>query len=104
MTKYEIVEQLARDREVESLIKNTCKVSRSDLDDLAQLIYEALLNYDEVKIQRLHEEGAMTFFLVRIIRNQFYSMTSPYYHLYRELLRMSVSEQAAYQLPANENE
>lgn len=104
MTKYEIVAQLARSGEVERLIKEVCKVSRSDLDDLAQLIYEALLNYDEEKLQRLHREGSMPFFLVGIIRNQFFSDHSLYYYEYRRLLRMSASERAAENLPADENE
>lgn len=104
MTKYEIVEQLARDRVVEQMVKNICKVARSDLDDLAQLIYEALLNYDEAKLQRLHEEGSMRFFLARIITNQFYSNSSLYYYEYRRFPRMSQSGVSAETLYTDEDD
>lgn len=95
MGKYEIIEQLARDSIVEQMIKNICKCSRSDLDDLAQLIYEALLNYDEEKLQRLNREGSMRYFLARIIKNQFYSDHSLYYYDYRRLQRVSCSTKSA---------
>ena len=103
MNKYEIIEQLARGRVVEQMVQAICKVSRSDLDDLAQLIYEALLNYDEEKLQRLHKEGSMRFFLARIIQNQFYSNHSLYYYEYRRLQQNSCPARSAEHLYSDED-
>lgn len=86
MNKAEIVEKLAQERVVENLARVICKVSNNYLDDLSQMVYVYLLEYDEEKIVTLYEEGSLRFFLVRIIKNQWYSHTSPFHYTYRRLL------------------
>lgn len=79
MTKNEIIALLAGDRRVERLIANICKRSGPDIDDLAQIIYEALLRYDAAKIIYLFENEQIDYFIVRIIENQYFSKTSPFF-------------------------
>lgn len=89
MDKAEIVEKLAQERVVENLVRVICKVSNNYLDDLSQMVYVYLLEYDEEKIITLYEEGSLPFFIVRIIKNQWLSNTSPFYYTYRKYQKRS---------------
>lgn len=85
MTKYEIVETLAKERAVEKMVENISHQSlHDDLYDLAQMVYVVLLDYDDDKIVDLWENGQINFFLARVILNQFRSNTSPFYTLFRK--------------------
>lgn len=55
-----------------------------DLKDLSQMVYLALLEYDEAKIVDLWEHGQINFFIARIIINQYRSSNSPFYKLFRK--------------------
>lgn len=80
MTAVEIITELAERRGVERIIENVAhRALNQDTQDLAQMIYEALLLYDEKKIVELYDEGELNFFIVAIVRNQYNSTTSPYY-------------------------
>ena len=89
MTRKEIVEELAEQRVVEQMVRVICKVSASYLKDLSQMIYVYLLEYDEEKLITLYEEGSLRFFLVRIIKNQWHSHTSPFHYTYRKFSQNS---------------
>ena len=80
MTRFEIVETLAREQRVETFIRNVARTSRlaPDLQDLAQMVYLALLTYDEDKIVDLWESDAIDFFIARVILNQYRSRDSPW--------------------------
>lgn len=80
MTKREIVERLAREQRVEEMIRNVARTSAlaPDLQDLAQMVYLWVLEYDEDKIVDLWESDAINFFLARIILNQYRSRDSPW--------------------------
>lgn len=84
MTAREIVERLARLERVEEIIRNVAHTSRlaPELQDLAQMIYQALLLYDEDKIVDLWESDAMDFFITRIVLNQYRSVDSPWRDIY----------------------
>ena len=80
MTRREIVTKLAKDRVVEEMC---CKVAHIphltyDLQDLSQIIYLALLEYDEARLIDLYETGALGFFIARMIINQFKTEHSPF--------------------------
>lgn len=83
----EIVESLARDKVVEETIKNI-KNSRDenydDLQDLTQMVYEVLCNYDDEKIETMWEKGQLKFFVARLVINQLCSKTSPYYYTFKK--------------------
>lgn len=101
MNKYEVVETLAREKRVEGLVQVICKVTSPILGDLAQVIYLALLEYDDDKIVELYTKEQMNFFLVRIIKNQWLSRTSPFYHIYRKFSRRSNDLSQCYETPDN---
>ena len=87
----EIVAELARGRVVEEIIGNVSGFRSSlppDLQDLSQMVYEVLLNYDDRKIKEMHGNGQMRFFIARIVVNQFRSSRSPYHKIYRDYDRI----------------
>jgi len=91
MTRAEIIEEVAGRRQVEQIVHNICKTSEPELFDLAQMIYEILLTYDETKIIDLYEHGQLGFFIVRIVKNQYFSRNSPFYREYRKFNRGGVT-------------
>ena len=81
----EIIDQLARERRVETMLANIAKRPVSGtLEDLCQMVYLILLEYDEGKIVDLWENGQINFFLARILLNQYRSTNSPFYKLFRK--------------------
>ena len=84
MTKYEIVEKIAREKKVEEFIDNTAKTSRFDLDDLANDIYLSLLQKDDELIEGLYERGELDYWIARMIWLNYFSHNSPYYTKYRK--------------------
>ena len=89
MTKRELIDNIARDGLVERLVANVCHRRHRSLSDLVQMVYEALLKYDEEKLMRIHRRGALNFFIVRIIENLYFSRTSPYYRQIRRFAQHS---------------
>lgn len=89
MDKYEIVNRLARERKVEEFIRNTAKTSAPELDDLAQDVYLSLLDMEDEKITGLWERGELEFWIARIISNQYFSTSSPFYTKYKKFLSKS---------------
>ena len=76
---------LARERRVETMVENIAKQPLSaDLKDLAQMVYVILLEYDESRLLDLWEHGQINFFIARIILNQYRSVNSPFYKLFRK--------------------
>ena len=87
--KADIIEILAKQRRVETMIENIAHQSLSaDLKDLSQMVYLILLEYDESKLQDLWENNQMNFFLARIIVNQYRSCNSPFYTIFRKFRTM----------------
>lgn len=85
MTRQEIVETLARNKAVETMVVNIAHEPMcADLADLAQMVYLILLEYDERKLQDLWDNGQMNFFLARIIVTQYRSSLSPYHMTIRK--------------------
>lgn len=88
-SKAEIVESLARERTVETMIENIAhQILSADLKDLSQMVYIILLEYDESKLQDLWENDQINFFIARIIINQYRSSNSPFYATFRRFRHM----------------
>ena len=85
-SKRDIAEILATEGRVEAMV---CNIARSpmtdDLRDLCQIVYLAVLEYDEDKIVDLWDNGQINFFLARVIINQFRSTRSQWYKDVRKL-------------------
>lgn len=86
--KRAIVERLARERVVEEMVENISgrSISVPELQDLSQMVYLILLEYDAAKIQDLYDNGEIGFFIARIIINQYRSTTSTFYYKLRKFL------------------
>ena len=89
MDKASIIEQIAKERMVESMVQNIAhQALNDDLSDLCQMVYLILLEYNEQKLQDLWSNNQMNFFLARIIINQFRSSNSPFHMIYRKFQTM----------------
>lgn len=85
MDKTEIITRMAEERRVETMVENIAKRPLdADLEDLAQMVYLVLLEYDADRLADLWEHGQMNFFVARIILNQYRSTNSPYYKMFRK--------------------
>lgn len=77
--KRDIIGAMARERTVERLVEN---ITRRPLDslteDLSQMVYAYLLEFDEDKIADLWRSGELVYFTVRIIWNQWYGSRSTF--------------------------
>lgn len=80
---------MAEQRMVEAMVENIAHQSLSaDLKDLSQMIYLILLEYDDDKIQDLWENKQMTYFIAKIIINQYRSSNSPFHAQFRKFRGM----------------
>lgn len=90
-TKTDIIAEIAKQRMVETMIANIAHQALSaDLKDLSQMVYLILLEYDEQKLQELWKHNQMTYFLARIIINQYRSSNSPFHSVFRKYKELSV--------------
>lgn len=86
MNKAKIIEEIARRRVVEELVRNITHRTDSTMNDLSQMVYEALLKTDEKRIIEIWEQGATSVncYCCAIIRNQYYSDRSAFYYDYKK--------------------
>lgn len=82
-----MLEKIANEKLVETICKNI-GVSPKYMDDLVQEIYLILLEYDQVKLKTIVDNGQLNYFLTKIIKNQWCSNTSPFYKKYRKFWDM----------------
>ena len=88
--KYDIVEQVARERRVEGIIRNVCNAGpefRPELGDFAQMIYLALLEKDDALIERLWDAGKLDYYIVAMVQRQWYTGHSAFRDLFTKYQR-----------------
>lgn len=88
MTKYEVIDIIAREHLVEKIVYKLLPCSKNPFDypeDLIQDIYLILLNSDENLIVSLYNKGELGFYLLKVARNQLLSVNSKYYYTYIKL-------------------
>lgn len=92
--RNEIIEELARCRVVEQMCMRVAKAPlRNGIDDLAQMVYLALLTYDEAKIVAMYDNGELNFFVARIVMNQYNSRHSPFYRQQKEFRERLIDDE-----------
>ena len=102
MTKYEVVDIIAREHLVERIVNKLLSSSKNPFDcseDLIQDIYVLLLEKDDKLIIDLYNKGELGFYLLKIARNQLLSVNSPYYQKYIRFLAHSDEIDKAYTIP-----
>ena len=85
MTKYEVVDIIAKEHLVERIVNKLLSSSKNPFDcpeDLIQDIYLLLLQKNDDLIVNLYNKGEIGFYLLKIARNQLLSKNSPYYTKY----------------------
>lgn len=93
MNKYEIVEKLSREHQVEKIVYKMLGNSKNPVDapdDLVQDIYLLILEKPDDFIENMYERKELGYWLLRVVRNQLLSQNSPYYYTY---IKESIYEQ-----------
>ena len=88
MTKYDVVDIIAKEHLVERIVTKLLSSSKNPFDcpeDLIQDIYLLLLQKNDNLIVNLYNKGEIGFYLLKIVRNQLLSANSPYYTKYIKL-------------------
>ena len=81
MTRDSIISKLYQGRNFLDCIN---KMEPAHLrDDLKQEVITVVCGWDDDKIKKLHHDGALEFYVVRVILNHIQSKTSPFYKKYR---------------------
>lgn len=83
MTKRDIIDDLAKKKVVERLIKSYC-LSSPYFNDLAQDIYVELLNKKDELIIGLWNSNEYEYYIRKIIKNNINSTTSPFWKNYEK--------------------
>ena len=102
MTKYEVVDIIAREHLVERIVNKLLSSSKNPFDcpeDLIQDIYLLLLQKNDDLIVNLYNKDEIGFYLLKIARNQLLSKNSPYYQKYIRLLANSDEINKATNIP-----
>ena len=77
MTKHEIIEELAKNKVVEKIVKHY----RTEYpEDLVQIVYVFLLEKEDDVIQDLYEKGELNYYIQSIIWTQLSNPTTKYYY------------------------
>lgn len=93
-TRNQIIEELYNSREFNDCI---AKMEPEHLrDDLKAEVILILLEIDESKLIEIYSKRALNFFTARIIMNQFFSTTSPFYKKYRQEMS-EINDRFAYE-------
>lgn len=74
-----MVNIIAKQKMVETIVSNIAKSSDDLLNDLIQEIYLDLLQKDDKKIVKLYESNQIRYFITRIVINNIHSKNSPYW-------------------------
>lgn len=78
------IEQIGKDKLVETIARNM-RVESEYFDDLCQEVYFILITgYTEEKLQEAIDKKQINFIITSIMKNQWYSKTSPFYRKYKK--------------------
>lgn len=78
------IEQIGNDKLVETIARNM-RVESEYFDDLCQEVYYILITgYTEEKLQEAIDKKQINFIITSIMKNQWYSKTSPFYRKYKK--------------------
>lgn len=85
MNSREIIKELAKNSVVEKLVrKYTDFANNPYIEDLVQDIYVSLMEKENSFISDLYKKNELGFFIMKMIKNNLYSNTSPFYKKYQQ--------------------
>lgn len=85
--KYAIIERIARERRVETIIANVCRSDAPEMQDFAQMIYLALLEKDDELILRLDRQGQLDYYITAMVSRQWNTDHSAFRDLFTKYQR-----------------
>lgn len=92
MDRNGIVETLGRQRRVENFVQIYARsIPAADQEDLAQIVYLAMLKMPEDKLRDLWEHNEIDFYIRRVIRTQLFGNRTDFDRDCRRFARNSVS-------------
>ena len=78
------IEQIGNEKLVETIAKNM-RVETDYFDDLCQEVYIILITgYTEEKLQEAIDKKQINFIITSIMKNQWFSKSSPFYRTYKK--------------------
>ena len=83
MTKNQILTMLYNDKNMDGII-NKITSNNALKDDLKQDLFVILSEKDEEFIKDAYENHYLTYFCIRILKNQYHSSTSPFHKTHRK--------------------
>ena len=92
-TRNNIITELEVMGIMDNLISNITKTTTEREDtvkDLKQMCYLTLLEKDEQEVIGMYKKGQLLYYIARILTNNYYSKTSPYYYQFKKLLNNSI--------------
>lgn len=96
------IEQIGNDKLVETIARNM-RVEKDYFDDLCQEVYYILLTgYTEEKLQEAIDKKQINFIITCILKNQWFSKTSPFYRQYKKYKLKSTPIDDKYDAPDEE--
>lgn len=87
-----LIEQLAKDKVIEGIVKNVAKDSTDeDLKDLCQDLYMTLMEKDEEWIAGIFEREQINYYITRLAMNNINSTTSRFFYNYKHKKQKEVN-------------
>lgn len=84
MDKYNIIDEISKNKLVEEIVYNIGDRGDEDLKDLIQDIYINLLEKEDSLIETLYGTNQLKFYIVKMVVNNIHSKNSPYYTKYKK--------------------
>ena len=84
MDKYNIIDEISKDKIVEEIVYNIGDKGDEDLKDLVQDIYINLLEKEDSLIETLYNTNKLKFYIIRMVVNNIHSKNSPFYTKYKK--------------------
>ena len=84
MDKYNIIDEISKQKIVEEIVYNIGDRGDEDLKDLIQDIYINLLEKEDSLIENLYSTNQLKFYIIRMVVNNIHSKNSPYYAKYKK--------------------
>lgn len=84
MKKNEILDELFRSEEFDKMLLKVMRTDSVFFEDFKQDLFLILCSQDSDKIEEMHENCTLDFFVFRIITNQVRSETSPFFRTYKK--------------------
>lgn len=90
MNSREIINELAKNCVVEKLVKRYTDFANNPyIEDLVQDIYVSLMEKDASFISGLYKKKELDYFIMKMIKNNLYSNTSPFYKKYKQFMEIT---------------